>query len=270
MKPYDLLKESIEFASKQLETFKATKSLDDVSVMVITALYRKIIELSEGVRVSGANGLSGPALLNYRGLIEAYLAFQYILQDEKMVEDRAKAYKIGYHKQQIEACDYSLERETDEDQRTYIELAIQHHTSQLETENLQDVLTVYNELQSQNKRGFIPKWYALYNGPGSINQVAKHLAETGRKDRELMTKLYGFLSIDAHNYMALNSILKHNELLTIKPIRVPFNSNKDEHNFLGTRSLLTSSIVKFMQSTFPEDEINFLEFAQRIAPYLRR
>lgn len=31
MKSYDLLKESIEFASKQLEAFKATKSLDDVS-----------------------------------------------------------------------------------------------------------------------------------------------------------------------------------------------------------------------------------------------
>lgn len=59
MKPYDLLKESIQFASKQLEVFKATKSLDDVSTMVITALYRKIIELSEGVRVSAANGLLG-------------------------------------------------------------------------------------------------------------------------------------------------------------------------------------------------------------------
>lgn len=92
MKPYDLLKEPIQFASKQLEDFKATRSLDDIPTMVITSLYRKIIELSEGVRVSGTNGLAGSALLNYRGLIEAYLAFRYILKDEHLLGDRAKAY----------------------------------------------------------------------------------------------------------------------------------------------------------------------------------
>lgn len=84
-----------------------------------------------------------------------------------------------------------------------------------------------------------------------------------------MAKLYSFLSTDAHNYMALNSILKSDELITIKPVRAFFNSNKDEYNFLGTRSLLTSSTSKFMQSTFSENESNFLAFAQRIAPYLR-
>lgn len=103
MKPYDILNESIKFATKQLEDFKATNSLNNVSTIVIKVLYRKIIELSEGVRVSGANGLSGPALLSYRGLIEAYLAFKYILQDEKLLEDRAKAHKIGYLKEKIAA-----------------------------------------------------------------------------------------------------------------------------------------------------------------------
>lgn len=269
MKPYDLLRESIQFASKQLEDFKATRSLDDIPTMVITSLYRKIIELSEGVRVSGVNGLAGSALLNYRGLIEAYLAFRYILKDEHLLEDRAKAYKIGYHKQQIEAGNYSLERESNEDTRAFFELAIQHHTSEMENESLQEILTIFNELQSQSRRGFIPKWYELNGGPRSINQLAEHLAEEDEEDRELMAKLYSFLSTDAHNYMALNGIFKRGELITIKPVRAIFNSNKDEYNFLGTRSLLTSSTLKFMQSTFPENESDFLEFAQRIAPYLR-
>lgn len=96
MKPYDVLNESIKFATKQLNNFKANNDLSDISIMVTTALYRKVIELSEGVRVSGANGLAGPAELNYRGLIEAYLALKYILQDEELLIKRASAYKIGY------------------------------------------------------------------------------------------------------------------------------------------------------------------------------
>lgn len=62
-----------------------------------------------------------------------------------MLEDRAKAYKIGYHKQQIEAGNYSLERASNDGERAFFELAIQHHTSEMENESLQEVLTVFNE-----------------------------------------------------------------------------------------------------------------------------
>lgn len=268
MKTYEILNESIKFASKQLEDFKATKSFNNVSTIVITALYRKIIELSEGVRVSGANGLSGPALLSYRGLIEAYLAFKYILQDESLLEDRAKAYKVGYHKQQIAAGNYSLEKASDDVEKQYFQLAIQHHTSEIEKEDLQEVLTEYNELQSRERRGFIPKWYSLNNGPTSINQLAKYLVEEDETDRELVANLYSFLSTDAHNYMALNSIIKNDENLSIKPVRATFNSNRDDYNFIGTRSLLTSSILKFTINTFPEYELKVKAFAQSIALYL--
>ncbi|MEB2301598.1 DUF5677 domain-containing protein [Lysinibacillus xylanilyticus] len=268
MKPYDILKESIEFGSKQLEDFKATKSLNNVSTIVIAALYRKIIELSEGVRVSGANGLSGPALLSYRGLIEAYLAFKYILQDEALLEDRAKAYKIGYHKEQIDAGNYGLEKASNDDEKKFFELAIQHHTSEIEKEDFQEVLTVYNELQSRDRRGFIPKWYALNGGPTSIKKLAEFIAEAEETDRETVAKLYNFLSTDAHSYMALRSIVEKDGDLSIKPVRIHFNSDKDEYNFIPTRSLLTSTILKFMQSTFPENESNVEIFAQRIVPYL--
>lgn len=235
---------------------------------MITALYRKIIELSEGVRVSGANGLSGPALLNYRGLIEAYLAFRYILQDETLLEDRAKAYKVGYHRQQIAASKYSLERASNDGEKQYFELAIQHHTSEIEKDDLQKVLVAYDELQSRDRRGFIPKWYALNDGPTSINSLAKFLVEEDETDRELVANLYSFLSTDAHSYMALNSIFEKDGGLSINSVRKSFNSNKDEYNFVATRSLLTSSILRFMQSTFPENESVVREFVQRIAPYL--
>ena len=64
LNPYEDLKESIIFATKQLEDLKAAKKLNNTSNMVITALYRKNIELSEGVIVASDNGLSGSVLLN--------------------------------------------------------------------------------------------------------------------------------------------------------------------------------------------------------------
>lgn len=268
MKPYQLLNESIIFATNQLNDYMANKNLSDISTMVITSLYRKIIELSEGVRVSAVNGLSGPAELNYRGLIEAYLAFKYILQDPALLDRRAKAYKVGYHKQQIEAGEYYLSGNLPPEQRAFFELAVQEHKKEIETEELQDVLNKYEELQASDRRGFIPKWHALDGGPKSINQLAKSFVDEDGSEKELMSKLYGFLSTGAHNYMALNSILKKDENISIKPVRAHFNSNRDDYNFVGTRSLLTSSIMKFTIEMFPEYTRQFQDFAQRIMPYL--
>jgi hypothetical protein len=268
MKPYQLLNESIKFAINQLNDYKANKNLSDISTMVITSLYRKIIELSEGVRVSAANGLSGPAELNYRGLIEAYLAFKYILQDPALLENRAKAYKVGYHKQQIKAGEYYLRENLPPEQRTHFELAVQEHKKEIETKELQDVLNKYEELQASDKRGHIPKWHALDGGPNSINKLAKILVDENDSEKELMSNLYSFLSVGAHNYMALNSIFKKDENISINPVRAHFNPNRDDYNFVGTRTLLTSSIMSFTIELFPEHTRQFQDFAQRIMPYL--
>lgn len=133
--------------------------------------------------------LSSKLELNYRALIEATLALEYILQDPAKMDERTKAYKIGYHKQQINA----------------------------------------------------------------VNQEIN---------------LYGLLSTGAHMYMALNSIKKSGENLTIKPVKATFNCNLDEYNFVATRSLLTSAIAKFIRVKHPEYIDNFRDFFERIRPYL--
>ncbi|MFJ7186020.1 hypothetical protein [Lysinibacillus xylanilyticus] len=168
----------------------------------------------------------------------------------------------------VAAGNYSIEKASNDGEKQFLELAIQHHTREIEKGDLQEVLTVYNELQSRDRRGFIPKWYALNRGPTSIKKLAEFLAEAEEMDRETVAKLYSFLSTDAHSYMALRSIVKKDGDLSINPVRRHFNSDKDEFNFIHTRSMLTSTILKFMQSTFPENESNVRIFAQRIKPYL--
>lgn len=264
MNRYEILNESIKFANNQLNSFIKTKDLSDISTLVITALYRKIIELSEGVRVSAANGLAGPAELNYRGLIEASLAFEYLLQDSAKVDDRAKAYKIGYHKQQINAIN---QENLSEQKRESFSRRLNYNQQELELEELQEVLLKFNELESQNRRGFIPKWYSLDGGPKSINQLARYLAREN-ENQTLLSNLYGLLSTGAHVYMALNCITKLEEDISIKPVRANFNSNLDEYNFSGTRSLLTSAISKFTRVKHSEYMGNLQTFLIKIKPYL--
>lgn len=268
MKPYDILQESVKFANKQLDDFKASTPLDDVTTQVITALYRKIIELSEGVRVNGANGLAGPAELAYRGLIEAYLAFEFILEDENLTEDRAKAYKVGYHKQQIDALKYALSSPSADE--TYFELAAKYHESELAKDELQEILNTYNTAQENNSRGYIPKWYSLNGGPPTINLLAKHLANAN-KTNELFQKLYSLSSVGAHMYMALNSLIKlPDNSISIKPVRAAFNGNVDEYNFTLTRALLVSTSKHFTETIHQSYNDRLLNFLQGIVPFLSK
>jgi len=269
MKQYEVLNESINFATKQLEDFNAEKKLNNTSDIVITALYRKIIELSVGVKVASENGLSGPVVLNYRGLVEAYLAFMYILQKDSLLEDRAKAYKVGYHKQLIEEGEYALKKYSDTIDKQSLESAIQYHKIELEKSDLQEILTEYNKLQNQNKGNYIPKWYSLNNGPKSINMLAKILETEGEgKDRKLFAQLYSFLSKGAHNYTALSSIIENDTGFSIEPVQASFNMDTDKNKFMLARSMLTFAALKFTVNTFPEYEGNLSSFIKWISPYL--
>lgn len=68
--------------------------------------------------------------------------------------------------------------------------------------------------------------------------------------------------------MALNSIVEKDGDLSINSVRKPFDTNKDDYNLNSTRSLLTTTILKFMQSTFAENKSNVKIFTQHIIPYL--
>ncbi|MCY9431988.1 DUF5677 domain-containing protein [Bacillus spizizenii] len=123
MNSQQLLSTVIQFADKTLEEYKTSHDFSDTRSMVLVSLFRKIVELSDGVWVCADHGLKSPADLNIRALIEAYLAFKYINEDSNLSTDRAIAYKIGYHKQQIEACDDSLQNPLFNDNKDFYKQA---------------------------------------------------------------------------------------------------------------------------------------------------
>ncbi|WP_158232132.1 hypothetical protein [Sporosarcina sp. P20a] len=147
-------------------------------------------------------------------------------------------------------------------------MTIQQHQMELMKDELKEVVTQYNELQQRDKRRFIPKWHALHNGPRSINQLAKVVADENDGDQDLLARVYSVLSVDAHNYMELNSNGTMDDFFTIKPVKSIYNQNEDEYNFAETRALLTRAIMKYTKRINPEYEDRLQEFAIYISPYL--
>ncbi|MBU0906426.1 MAG: hypothetical protein KKF57_14625 [Firmicutes bacterium] len=266
MNYHEVLKRSVEFASTELDEFKKTKDLSDTTNMVVSSLFRKIIELSTGVMISASNGLAGPAQLNYRGLIEAYLAFKYIIQVPEETNSRAIAYKISYHKEQIKSLEDLKKNELLDINPTYIEGAGKYHQDELQRPDFQEVLTEHDKLHRQDNRGHIPKWYSLYGGPKTINQLVKKL-ENDASDQEkgLISTIYGALSADAHSLLTLRDIyMNSNGVICLKSVHQNFDPNSDRYNLLPVRATLTSSIKSFTTQFFPEFEEEFIEFVSKI------
>lgn len=263
LKYYTVLENTIAFANYGLNQFKESRDLNETTITVVSSLLRKIIELSDGVYVSALNGLKGPAEINYRGVIEAYLAFRYINQNEEERSNRAIAYKIGYHKIQINHVESLGNRSINNSDLSLFQNQLNYHRAELEKEEFRDVLREYNNLQSRTHGGYIPKWYSLYEGPKSINQLAKHIEENmnNSDDKKIIVTLYGALSSKAHNLLALSDVgMSETGEITLKSVRSPFNSNVDSYNLSAVIYLLNAALNHLTQNFYPEFIGEFIEF----------
>ncbi|MEK5034921.1 DUF5677 domain-containing protein [Paenibacillus sp. FSL R7-0302] len=247
---HDLLEYSLAFGNTELQAFQTGKDLTDTNNQVISSLFRSIIELSVGVKVSAENGLRASAELNFRSLLEAYVAFKYILIDPQKTVKRACAYKVGYHLQQIESATDAIDAK--DEIGTNIQRmneAIRQHTDIINQSELKPMLDEFERL----KRTYYPKWYSLFGGPLSLKQLVQNLGE-----QDLVYSIYGSLSKSAHNYIALRA-LTQNGLL---PVRSGFNPDNDTFNLGVICTFLVSSAMRFTETTFPEYMNHLLPFLQ--------
>lgn len=273
MKYSTVLENTIAFANYGLNQFKESHDLSETTIMVVSSLLRKIIELSDGVYVSALNGLKGPAEVNYRGVIEAYLAFRYINQNQEERSKRAIAYKIGYHKIQINHVESLSNRSMNNIDPFLFQNQLKYHRDELEKEEFSDVLREYNDLQRRTSGGYIPKWYSLYEGPKSINQLAKHIEENmnNSSDKKIITTLYGALSSKAHNLLALSEVrMSETGEVILKSVRSPSNPNVDSYNLSVVIYLLNASMNHLTQNFYPDFLGEFIEFDDYIKDALAK
>lgn len=249
---YSLLEHSIAFGQTELQAFQKEKGLTDTKTQVVSSLFRSIIELSDGVKVNAENGLRAPAELNYRSFLEAYVAYKYILIDPQKSVERACAYTVGYHLQQIETGNEAI------DAKDILGINVQamnelirHHTNIINQPEFKPILDEFERLKG--KGTYYPKWYAIFEGPTSLKKLVQTLGES-----EFMYSIYSGLSKSAHNYIALRALTPNG----LQPVRSRFNPDNDTDNLNVVCTFLVSSIKRFTYNIYPE-------YTKKLRPFLQ-
>jgi hypothetical protein len=181
-----LLQELVNYATNVLARCVSSSSKLDEDVAIL-ALYRHIIEITDGIEVLIAQSGAIPAIPLLRSSFEASLSIEYILEKDAVYTRRSLAWLIGYvHKRldMYERFDPStskgreFKRLFDQDKTvsdikmppsSEAQKAIANLQSMLSKPHLQDVEKEY----SRYKRA--PNWYHLFGGPLNLRALAEYL-----------------------------------------------------------------------------------------------
>lgn len=253
------LNKSIVFAESILNDLK---NLDDLELehKIIISLYRKLLEHTCGGYISAVNNLGGPLQTMARATLETYLALKYILQEEEFVKRRAYSYYIGFLNDiQLDATNWCKHLELEETHKKNLELDIKHISAILDSQLLQEVVTEWKNTKRESGKSYNPKWHSLFDGPKSIQQLAKRLMEGDH----FIRLYYGSLSQEAHGY---NSLKDTNYFHLIeKPLSLkPIISTISPDNFGPIRAFCMAGVAEIIVYFFPERRNDYLEFSKGI------
>lgn len=276
MNNFEILQQNIVYSNNILDKFNREVKLVKVSDFVLASLYRKIIELGDGVFMAAQEGLYASTMLNYRALIEASLAFNYILLEEESIESKSIAYKIAYHHQQLVAANIQKELFGDFESEVF-QKKLAANEKELEKLSATDVMSKFNK-KLNGKNGYVPKWYSLFGDANNMRELSEFLDKKStltKQDREVGNKnmtyrLYGMLSLTGHSYIDLNAIIENEDDYFVKPVRLSVNQDVEDNGpLIHTRAILTTSIALFARHFFTEGDSEIMEFYSFMHSYLQ-
>ena len=188
-----LLQEMVNYSTNALARCATSKTLsgrEDVDVATI-ALYRHIIEITDGIEVLLSQSCSMAAIPLLRGSFESLLAIEYILENENDYIRRSLSWLVSYvHKrlEMYERLDPSTNRGRDakrlfdKDQIVSgirfpsagdVQKAIANLRTMLAKPHIQPIETEYNRYNR-------PEWYRLFGGPVNLRLLSDHLRRGGQ------------------------------------------------------------------------------------------
>lgn len=188
-----LLQELVNYSTNTLARCATCGSLsgrDDEDVAAL-ALYRQIIETTDGIEVLLSQSCSTAAIPLLRSSFETLLAIEYILENDTDYVQRSLSWLVGYvHKrlEMYERLDPSMDRGRearrlfDKDKTASkvqfppaadIQKPMANLGKVLAKPHLQPVEAEYNKYRN-------PKWYALFDGPTHLRMLADHLRRGGQ------------------------------------------------------------------------------------------
>jgi hypothetical protein len=158
----------------------------------VLALYRHIIELTDGIEVLLSQSCTIAAIPLLRGSFEALLALEYILENEKDYIQRSLAWIVGYVHKRIDmyerldpSTNKGLESKRSFDDDKVMASMRKPMPSMADVQkakaNLQVMLAkphlqpIEAEYTQHNK----PEWYRLFGGPNDLRTLAQRLRRGG-------------------------------------------------------------------------------------------
>jgi hypothetical protein len=188
-----LLQELVNYATNALARCARSDQISprrDVDLAVL-ALYRHVIEVTDGIEVLLSQSCAVPAIPLLRSAFEAHLGIEYILQDE--YERRSLSWLVAYIHERInayESLDLSTNRGRgvkklfEDDQSAFGIQRLFPNGMQENIRRLQNLLTephvqpVDAEYSKSAPRR--PKWYQLFNGPANLRSLAEKMHRGGQ------------------------------------------------------------------------------------------
>jgi len=210
-----VLQELVNFATNALARCSTSTSLtrkenEDVAVL---ALYRHIIELTDGIEVLLSQSCAMAAIPVLRSSFEALLAIEYLLENESYYVQRSLAWIVSYTHKRINMYD-RLDSSTQKGQEAKklfdrdkvmtastmkfapisdIQKAKANLQAVLTKPNIQPIEIEYLE-QIKSKKNNNIQWYSLFGGPGKFRDLAQQLQRGGFYEilyRQWSTSVHG-------------------------------------------------------------------------------
>ncbi|MGB2963699.1 MAG: DUF5677 domain-containing protein [Anaerolineales bacterium] len=210
-----LLIEQVNYGTNALVRCQ-TSSKSDIDVdLSIFALYRHLLEITDGIEVLLSNACIVSALPLLRSSFEGYLSMEYILEEDESFERRSLSWLVGYVHSRLDMYkrfDPSTNKgkearkifEDDIVTSSFFPLASSlQKQNQLAIENLDSFLSKdhIKPINDEYKKHKNPKWFHLFKGPSTIRDLAVHHKMGGSYEI-----LYRYWSRSAHGQDLLSFI----------------------------------------------------------------
>ena len=203
--PTTLLQEVVNFGTNAFIRCLTSVGDEENIHLAPLALYRQILELTDGIEVLVSNAAPSACFPLLRNSFEALLSLEYILEDNAKYETRSLCWLASYARDTIRVYS-SLIPETQEGEKFLTSIMEDKFVRNFPLPPAQDVSKAIDNLShllgrdqftaivteySRYKRE--PNWYALFDGPKKLSHLARHLKRTAQYDI-----LYHGWSMSAH------------------------------------------------------------------------
>jgi len=189
-----LLQEVINFATHVFVRCISYSDGDENVDLAPYALYRHIMELTDGIEVLVSKACPSPAIPLLRSSFEGLLALEYILEDSKSYVHRSLSWLTSYvikrlniYETLISTTDRGHEflRAIEEDKNVRdfplppqdeIQDAIDNLHSLLSRNQFREIIL------ERSKCAREPKWYSMFDGPKNLRELSRYLSRTAQYD----------------------------------------------------------------------------------------